>query len=426
MSKKEKTILPKLRFKQFENSPEWNINELGNLSVPVVARAGTKQYMLMSVTSGVGLISQIEKFGREIAGSAYKNYYVIKKNDFAYNKSATKLYPEGYISMLTEFEEAAVPNSIFTCFRIIDKDCDPRFFDQLFHNNYHGTWLRNYIEVGSRAHGSLGINPRHLWDMPIALPEYTEQLKIADCLTSLDELIAAENKKLEALKIHKKGLMQKLFPAEGKTVPEWRFPEFRDSGEWEIKRISEVTKYVDYRGKTPVKSAGGIFLVTAKNIKMGYVDYFSSQEFIPNDSYSEVMSRGLPKIGDVIITTEAPVGNVAQVDNENVALAQRIIKYRGIENVLNNTYLKFVFLSSKFQAELLSKSTGGIVKGIKGSVLHGLVIDVPKLKEQQKIADCLSEVEALISTQSEKVELLKAHKKGLMQGLFPSVQEVIE
>lgn len=424
MSKKEKLVLPKLRFAQFKDDPKWIVNRFGKLVIPVEERAGTKKYTLMSVTAGVGLISQKEKFGREIAGNAYKNYYVIKKNDFAYNKSATKQFPEGYISMLTEYEEAALPNSIFTCFRIVDLDCEPRFFDHLFHNNYHGSWLRKYIEVGARAHGSLSVDTKHLWNMPIALPKLPEQQKIADCLSSLDDLIAAEDKKLSALRDHKKGLMQKLFPAEGETVPEWRFPEFRDSGKWIIRTISEVTTYVDYRGKTPKKSTKGVFLVTAKNIKMGYIDYSSSQEYIPENTYLEVMSRGIPKLGDVLITTEAPCGNVAQIDRDDIALAQRVIKYRGNEKTITNTFLKYILLSTEFQNNLKNKSTGGIVNGIRGSVLHKMPIVFSRdLKEQEKIANCLSAVDSRITAQSEKIEALKAHKKGLMQGLFPSIEE---
>ena len=420
------SVVPKYRFPEFCDNTEWSITVFGDISTPIEKRAGAKKYTLMSVTSGVGLISQMEKFGREIAGSAYKNYIVIQRGDFAYNKSATKLFPEGYIAMLTDYDEAALPNSIFTCFRLTDEQVCTKFFDYIFHSNYHGSWLRKFITVGARAHGSLNVDDKHLWEMPVALPKLPEQQKIADCLTSLDELIAAENEKLEALKLHKKGLMQKLFPAEGKTIPEWRFPEYKDSGEWRNRKISEVTSYVDYRGKTPNKSVNGVFLVTAKNIKMGFIDYFASQEFIPENSYMEVMSRGLPKIGDVIITTEAPLGNIAQIDKENIALAQRIIKYRGLKSEMNNTYLKYLFLSPKFQAHLQSKSTGGTVKGIKGSILHDIIIDVPQINEQEKIADCLSSLDDWISAQREKTETLKLLKKGLMQGLFPSVQEVIE
>lgn len=112
-----------------------------------------------------------------------------------------------------------------------------------------------------------------------------------------------------------------------RNVPKLRFKEF--SGEWEEKRLEEITTYVDYRGKTPEKTENGIFLVTAKNIKMGYIDYTTSQEFVSSENYDEIMKRGKPKIGDVLLTTEAPLGNVAQIDKEDIALAQRVIKFRG-------------------------------------------------------------------------------------------------
>lgn len=420
---KKKAIVPKLRFPEYIGS-ELRITKLGKISSVVKEKAGEKKYTLMSVTSGVGLVPQSEKFGREIAGDSYKNYIVIKKYDFAYNKSATKQFSEGYISMLAEYDIAAVPNSIFTCFRITDSESYPPFFAYLFRNNYHGHWLRKYIEVGARAHGSLSVDTKHLWSMPLALPDFKEQRKIADCLSSIDELIDAESKKLKALEKYKKGLMQKLFPAEGKTLPEWRFPEFLGGGEWQKAAIAEVTSYVDYRGKTPVKSKEGVFLITAKNIKMGYIDYNASKEYIPKEQYLAVMSRGIPQLGDVLITTEAPCGNVAQIDKVDVALAQRVIKYRGNKHKINNTFLKYVFLSPVFQSELKRNSSGGIVGGIKGSVLHQMSIKFPDdMIEQQKIADCLSEIDTVITGQSNKVKQLKTHKKGLMQGLFPSLEE---
>lgn len=420
---KKKEIVPKLRFPEYIGN-KLKITKLGKISSIVKEKAGENKYTLMSVTSGVGLVPQEEKFGREIAGDSYKTYIVIKKYDFAYNKSATKQFPEGYISMLGEYDIAAVPNSIFTCFRITDSESYPPFFDYLWHNNYHGHWLRKYIEVGARAHGALSVDTKHLWSMPLVLPDFKEQQKIADCLSSIDELIDAESRKLKALEKYKKGLMQKLFPEEGKTLPEWRFPEFQECGEWQKSTIAEVTSYVDYRGKTPVKSKEGVFLITAKNIKMGYIDYNVSKEYIPKDQYLEVMSRGIPQLGDVLITTEAPCGNVAQIDKVDVALAQRVIKYRGDKNKINNTFLKYVFLSPVFQSELKKNSTGGIVGGIKGSVLHQMSIKFPDdIIEQQKIADCLSEIDTMIKVQSNKVERLKSHKKGLMQGLFPSLEE---
>ena len=180
----------------------------------------------------------------------------------------------------------------------------------------------------------------------------------------------------------------------------------------EFKPLGEVCDYVDYRGKTPKKSNEGIFLVTAKNIRKGYIDYEKSQEYILPELYNEVMHRGLPKIGDVLITTEAPLGNVAQVDNENIALAQRVIKYRPKdEKILNSTFLKYVLLGTTFQAQLEKVSTGGTVKGIKGSVLHTLKIPIPPLPVQKEIARILDSLTELTTNLISELETEIAARK---------------
>ncbi|HWR11040.1 MAG TPA: restriction endonuclease subunit S [Rectinemataceae bacterium] len=233
-------LVPKLRFPEFQSEPDWGEKKLGDISIPIEERAGGIKYTLMSVTTGVGLVSQMDKFGREIAGNAYKNYYVILKGDFAYNKSATKQYPEGYISQLIDYDSAALPNSIFTCFRITALNAYSQFFNQLFQANFHGKWLKKFITIGARAHGSLNVDSDDLFCMPINLPQYDEQQKIADCLSSLDELITAHNKKLDNLKLHKNGLMQQLFPSVGETVPRLRFPEFWDMEDWQEKKAGSL------------------------------------------------------------------------------------------------------------------------------------------------------------------------------------------
>lgn len=406
MNKTDKTVLPKLRLSEFNNCPKWTVKKLGKLSMPVEERAGSKKYTLLSVTSGVGLVSQMEKFGREIAGNAYKSYYVIKKDDFAYNKSATKQFPEGYISMLTEYEEAALPNSIFTCFRITDDECDPRFFDQMFHNNYHGTWLRKYIEVGARAHGSLSVDTKHLWNMPIALPTLREQQRIADCLSSLDELISAEDKKLTALKDHKKGLMQKLFPAEGKTLPEWRFPEFRDCGAWEETSLNTICNM--QAGKFVAASEifdehkNEMYPCYGGNGLRGYTKLYTH-----SGVYSLIGRQG------------ALCGNITYATGDFYATEHAVVVTEKKEIVSKWLYYLLIWLN------LNQYATGQAQPGLSVQVIEKLSIHVPKNeKEQQKIADVLSSVDRLIDSQSEKIEALKEHKKGLMQGLFPSIGEV--
>ena len=115
------------------------------------------------------------------------------------------------------------------------------------------------------------------------------------------------------------------------------------------------------------------------------------------------MHRGKPEIGDVLITTEAPCGNVAQVNRADVALAQRIIKYCGHSNCIDNTYLKHYLLSPEFQNILNAKSSGGTVKGIKGSILHQQEIKYPNYKEQVKIGQQLDTLDHLITLHQRKL-----------------------
>ncbi|WP_415295392.1 restriction endonuclease subunit S [Clostridium perfringens] len=187
--------------------------------------------------------------------------------------------------------------------------------------------------------------------------------------------------------------------------------------------IGGMTKYidniVDYRGKTPEKVKEGIFLVTAKNIKDGVINYDNSKEYIKYDDYEEVMKRGKPKIGEVLFTTEAPLGEVANVDNENIALAQRIIKFSSNKQKLNNYFLKYWILSNGFQNNLKSLATGSTAEGIKSSKLFNLKVVLPTISEQETIVRFLdsniSKIDSLIQEKEELIKLLYERKEAMIR-----------
>ena len=220
------------------------------------------------------------------------------------------------------------------------------------------------------------------------LPVQTEIVKILDALTALTSELTLRRKQYEYYR-------EKLLSEE----------ELEKAG-FEWKCLEDICDYVDFRGKTPKKTESGIFLVTAKNIKKGFIDYNSSKEFVSESDYIEIMRRGLPQVGDVLITTEAPCGNVAQIDKEDIALAQRVIKYRSSNaNILDNTFLKFMLLSKDFQTSLIKLSTGGTVKGIKGSTLHKMKIKIPPIDEQKHIISILEKFETLTNSITEGLPL---------------------
>lgn len=179
-----------------------------------------------------------------------------------------------------------------------------------------------------------------------------------------------------------------------------------------------ISSQVDYRGKTPEKVQEGVFLVTAKNIKDGAINYELSKEYVRDDQYDEIMSRGKPEIGDLLFTTEAPLGEVANIDRTDIALAQRVIKFRGEVAQLDNYFARYWFMSSSFQGHLKSLATGSTALGIKASKLFELRIALPPLEEQVAIRNFLDEkLQALAATEAkitEAIESLREYRTALI------------
>ncbi|WP_427501578.1 restriction endonuclease subunit S [Methylomonas sp. MED-D] len=175
--------------------------------------------------------------------------------------------------------------------------------------------------------------------------------------------------------------------------------------EWQEYLLEDVIeKFIDYRGKTPTKTDSGIPLITAKVVKSGTI--LPPNEFIAPEDYDSWMTRGLPEIDDVVLTTEAPLGEVALIKDKNVALAQRIITLRGNKKLLFNPFLKYYFQNQTGQHELQARASGTTVFGIKASVLKKVPISIPDLAEQKAIANLLSSLD-------EKIDLLHRQNKTL-------------
>lgn len=269
-------------------------------------------------------------------------------------------------------------------------------------------------------------------------PDRKEQQKIADCLSSLDDLIAAEDKKLEALKAHKRGLMQKLFPTEGQTVPEWRFPEFRDSDEWEEntigKAVETITDYVaagsfaDIRDKVNYLSTPDFAqLVRTVDIKNNFKN--GNFVFVDESAFKFLWRVNLNTDAIIMPNIGANIGEVylvmsSDLPYNNSVLGPNAILLRSESN--NTAYMFFLLCSDCFQESLRTIVGASGQPKFNKTDLKRISIRIASLPEQQKIADCLSSADDLITEQTKKIEALRTHKKGLMQGLFPSIEEVGE
>ncbi|SFJ76333.1 restriction endonuclease subunit S [Brevibacillus centrosporus] len=406
MSKKEKTALvPKLRFSEFHSNGEWKVSTLNSLAIKITNKnidCALTRILTNSATDGV--VDQSEYFEREIVTqSNIDNYIIVDEGDYVYNPRISTSAPAGPISKNKLGKGIMSP--LYTVFRFNNSRND--FYEHYFKTNLWNSYLKTVSNTGAR-HDRISISAENFMKMPLPYPSDEEQQKIADCLSSLDDLITAEDKKLSALKMHKKGLMQKLFPAEGQDLPEWRFPEFRDCDKWVIYPLAEICQNFDAKripiaekerkkGSTPYYGASGI---------VDYIDGFIFDEELlcVSEDGANLIARTSPIAFS--ISGKTWVNNHAHVLKFENSFTQILVK----------SYLNSISLSDFL--------TGMAQPKLNRAKLDIIPIPLPEEKEQRKIANCLSSLENLITAQAKKIEALKTHKQGLMQGLFPSIKEV--
>ncbi len=180
--------------------------------------------------------------------------------------------------------------------------------------------------------------------------------------------------------------------------------------------VACLEKIIDYRGRTPKKSVNGIVTLSAKSVKMGRIDY-SKAYYISKETYKSFMVRGFPKKGDILMTTEAPLGCIAKLDRDNISVAQRLLTLRGKAGVLDNDYLMYFLTSRRGQHELHSRASGSTVQGIKRSEFEHVKVLLPSSYEEQKT------IAKILSSFDDKIELLRKQNETLESLAFTIFKE---
>lgn len=420
MSKKEKmALVPKLRFSEFHSTGEWKVSTLNSLAVKITNKNKDRSITRILTNSATdGVVDQSEYFEREIVTqSNIDNYFVIDEGDYVYNPRISTSAPVGPISK--NKIRKGIMSPLYTIFRFNN----PRneFYEQYFKTNLWNSYLKTISNTGAR-HDRISISTENFMKMPLPYPSAEEQQKIADCLSSLDDLITAEDKKLSVLKIQKKGLIQKLFPTEGKNFPEWRFPEFRHCDEWTKKTLGEMGELVSGLTYSPDDTREtGLLVLRSSNIKNSVIS-LNDNVYVRTD----ISGANLSLEGDILICvrngSKTLIGKNAIIP-KNMPLCT----HGAFMTVLRVQNPQFVFqlLQTRAYERQVKADLGATINSINGTQLKKYVFYIPENeKEQKKITECLSTLDKLIASQTDKIEALKTHKKGLMQGLFPSVEEV--
>ncbi|MCP3747123.1 restriction endonuclease subunit S [Paenibacillus sp. A3M_27_13] len=269
------------------------------------------------------------------------------------------------------------------------------------------------------------INSNDLAEIEIKVPiDKDEQVKIGSLFRSLDHLITLHQRKLNNVKNLKDGLLQKMFPKNGEDFPEVRFPGF--TGAWEQRHFfGNIKSTIDFRGRTPKKlgldwSETGYLALSALNVKNGYIDPSADAHYGNQELYDKWMTGRELRKGQVLFTTEAPMGNVAQVpDDTGYILSQRTIAFDVNPEKITDDFLAVLLRSPKTFAELSALSSGGTAKGVSQKSLSQLKVTLPTdLEEQAKIAAFFKGLDHLITLHQRKLEHLQEQKKALLQQMF--------
>ncbi len=409
-------FVPKLRFPEFRGAALWGVL-LGDVTEECRRRNGNKYSaaLVMGVTKADGIVPMESR----LIASDIARYKIVETDCFAYNPM--RLNIGSIASWEGEREILVSPDYVvFKCIINNESGCDPGYLDQFRKTK---AW-EEFVTEGGDGSVRVRIYYKDIARICLSLPPLPEQQKIVDCLSSLDELIAAQAQKVEVLKTHKKGLMQQLFPREGETQPRLRFPEFQDAGEWEVKKLDDLAKRGS--GHTPSKRNhhyynGGIkwvSLADSKRLDSGLISQTESEISIEGIKNSSAV---LHPAGTVLLSRDAGVGKSAVMDSP-MAVSQHFIVWTCDPSRILNWFLYYVLQDMKPVFETFA--TGSTIKTIGLQFFKELTLIVPAPEEQHRIASCLSSLDALITAETQKLEALKTHKKGLMQQLFPSPEEV--
>jgi type I restriction enzyme, S subunit len=403
-------LMPKLRFPEFQGE-EFRDVRLGDVTEESGSRNGHKHTAasVMGVTKADGIVPMEAR----LIAADIARYKLVQNEWFAYNPMRLNI---GSIAQWKGKREILVSPDyvVFKCISEDESGINPAYFDQFKRTN---AW-DDFVTEGGDGSVRVRIYYKDIARLRLALPSPTEQKKIAKCLTSVDELIAAHARKLHALKTHKKGLMQQLFPREGETEPRLRFPEFQNAGEWETMALKDIAEIRS--GSTPLRSNQEFFaegsIPWVKTTDLNNSLIFETEEKVTPKARARVNPEG-----SVLVAMYGGFNQIGRTGCLSVpAATNQAISVLVLDRAVALPIYVLAWLNAKVGNWKRIASSSRKDPNITGSDVAKFPITLPKTQEQQRIADCLTALENLITAQAQKLTALKTHKKGLMQQLFPS------
>jgi type I restriction enzyme, S subunit len=400
-SKRE--LKPNLRFPQFRDAEGWDETRFDEVLSPIVRERKKPN----EAYTGLGLRSHGKgtflKLLENPAKISMEHLYEVKCDDLVVNITFAW---EGAVAIAEAHDDGALVSHRFPTYTFEKSKAIPAFFRYIILDKQF-VYNLGVISPGGAGRNRV-LNKNDFLKLSTFLPDINEQQKIADCLATLDELIAANRRKLDVLKAHQKGLMQQLFPREGEATPRLRFPEFRDESEWTVKNLSAIAENLDNK-RVPITASGREKGTIPYYGASGVVDYvkdflFDEELLCISEDGANLVARTYPIAFS--ISGKTWVNNHAHVLRFTNRATQTLV-----EKYLNSI-------------DLTDFITGMAQPKLNKAMLDSIPVPLSSIAEQQRVASFLTSLDQLVVAQKQKIDTLNAHKKGLMQQLFPSPEEV--
>ena len=415
MKTNKNRVVPKLRFPEFRDGGDWSVSPLNKLGK--FTGGGTPSKANSAYWQGSYPWISSSDISEESIYQINIRRFITKE---AIEQSATKEVPENSILLLSRVgigKLAISKNPVYTSQDFTS--FTPKGDNLLFIAYQLKSKAYKFFDF-SQGMGIQGFTKDDISNFLVFTTSLPEQQKIADCLSSLDILITAENEQLDTLKEYKAGLLQQLFPAEGKTTPTLRFTEFKDDGNWEEVKLVDVaetsiglvttmtTSYVEKGIPLIINSdikPNAIRMTKLINLSKEFADKYENKRLLKNDIVT-------------VHTGDIGVSALVEQDLEG-SLGFATLNTRVTSSSVSPEFVCWFFNSPEYKRFALSMATGDGRNNFNLRDFNKTILFIPDILEQQKVVDCLSSLDNLIQAKDEKIKTLKEHKKGLMQQLFP-------
>ena len=414
--------VPRIRFKGFKE--DWEQRKLGEIAERLTRKNEKLESTLpLTISAQYGLIDQNEFFDKRIASKDVRGYYLIKKGEFAYNKSTSVDAPFGAIKRLDKYNKGVL-STLYILFKIIDDtNTSSDYLVTYYSTDLWHKGIQLIAAEGARNHGLLNITPNDFFKTMLSIPlNVFEQQKIGNFFKSLDHLITLHQRKLEKLKIIKRSMLENLFPKNGEKTPKIRFSGFTE--DWEQRKLLSITTMHARIGWQNLRTTeflddGKYLLITGTDFVDGKID-FTRCYYVKQERYNQDRNIQI-KNGCILITKDGTLGKVAYVNglNKPATLNAGIfnVEIRD-ENKVDRLYL-YQYIKAPFLLEYVNQmATGGTIKHLNQNILVDFMVSMPQSMEQKKIGELFQILDHLITLHQSKLEKLQKIKKSMLESMF--------